>query len=113
MNAEMGCTSSMYDPTRMPIVVKRISAIPFRFGGVEHSGWLPSNAAKPPPTPVEDWLLDLEIIEEAGGFMLCWSSLDGTHCGDLWFEKVEDAERQAERDFGISKGAWQNNTATT
>lgn len=93
--------------------VKRISGLSCRFGGDEHSGWLPPNAAVPPPTPVEDVLLDLEIAEESGGYLLCWSSRDGRHVGDLWFERIEDAEQQAARDFGAEVGRWQNSTAAT
>ena len=40
-------------------VIKRLLAVPVRFGGEEHSGWLPANAATPQPTPVEDTLVDL------------------------------------------------------
>ena len=35
-------------------VIKRLSAVSRRFGGEEHTGWLPANAATPPPTPIED-----------------------------------------------------------
>ena len=34
--------------------IKRLLAVPVRFGGEEHSGWLPANAVTPQPTPVED-----------------------------------------------------------
>ena len=44
-------------------VIKRLIGVPIRFGGEEHSGWLPANAAMPPPTPVEDVLVDFEIDE--------------------------------------------------
>jgi hypothetical protein len=43
------------------VVIKRLSAVPIRFGGVENSGWLPANAALPPPTPVEEVVVDFEI----------------------------------------------------
>ncbi len=88
-------------------VVKRISALPVRFGGVEHSGWLPPNAAKPLPTPVEDVLLDLEIVQDAGGYLLCWSSRDGRYVGDLWFARIEDAVGEATKDFGAEEEQWQ------
>jgi hypothetical protein len=42
-------------------VIKRLMGVPVRFGGEVHSGWLPANAATPPPTPVEDALVDFEI----------------------------------------------------
>ena len=44
--------------------------VPVRFGGEEHSGWLPANAATPPPTPVEDALVDFEIYELEDGYTL-------------------------------------------
>ena len=92
----------------MANVVKRLSGLPCRFGGEEHSGWLPPHAAKPLPTPVEDVVLDLEIMEEAGGFLLAWSSRDGRHHGDLWFETAEAAQQEAERGFGARRGQWQH-----
>jgi hypothetical protein len=42
-------------------IVKRVLAIPFTFGGEEHSGWLPPGAATPLPTPVQYVVLDVEI----------------------------------------------------
>ena len=92
----------------MPKVLKTISGFPYRFGGKEHQGWLPPNAAKPLPTPVEDVLLDLQIMEEAGGHLLCWASRDGRHHGDLWFQRIEDALTQAAEDFGIEERLWQD-----
>src|SRR5262245_46896508 len=87
--------------------VRRVSSFPIRFGGVEHSGWLPPGAAKPLPMPIEDAILDLEIMFDGTGYLLCWSSGDGKHVGDLWFETVKDAEAQACRDFGVSPSQWQ------
>jgi hypothetical protein len=89
-------------------IIERISALPVRFGGVEHSGWLPPGAAKPLPTPIEDVLLDLDIVEEDDGFLLCWSSGDGRHKGDRWFERIEDARREAAEAFGAEQSLWQN-----
>ena len=51
-------------------VIKRLSAVPVRFGGEEHSGWLPTNAATPPPSPIEEALVDFEINEVEGGYLL-------------------------------------------
>jgi len=47
-------------------VIKRLLAVPVRFGGEVHSGWLPANAAT--PTPVEDALVDFEVDEVDGGY---------------------------------------------
>ena len=89
-------------------IIKRASDIPVRIGGIEHSGWLPPNAAMPLTTRVEQVAYDLTIVDDGYGFLLCWSSRDGKHHGDLWFERIEDAKRQAEPDFGVEVGFWQN-----
>ena len=83
------------------VVIKRLLAVPVRFGGEEHSGWLPENAAVPPPTPVEDALVDFEIEEVEGGYILQWFSRNTGHHGDSWHETLEDALQQASTEFGI------------
>lgn len=88
-------------------MVRRITGHPFRFGGVEHTGWLPAGAARPLPTPVRNVLLDLEIVPEADGYLLCWASHDGSIRGDHWFDRLEGALRQAEEDFGVGESLWQ------
>jgi hypothetical protein len=90
-------------------VIKRLSAVPIRFGGEEHSGWLPANAATPPPTPVEEALMDFEIseYEGGGGYILEWDSRNTSHWGDLWYETLEDALEQAFLYFGIQPDQWQ------
>ena len=87
----------------------RISGLDVRFGGEEHSGWLPPGASRPPPTPVEHLVLDLEILEEegSGGYLLCWSSRDGTRQGDLWFEAPADARKAAASYFGAPEDRWE------
>jgi hypothetical protein len=45
------------------VVIKRLMGVAIRFGGEEHAGWLPANAATPPPTPVEGAIVDVEIGE--------------------------------------------------
>jgi hypothetical protein len=87
-------------------VVKRITALPFRFGGEEHSGWLPPGAATPLPTPIEEVLLDVEIDSDASGFFLIWHSQDGTKCGDSWHETMAEAEAYAMKYFGIDRNRW-------
>jgi hypothetical protein len=51
-------------------LIKRLRGVPTRYGGEEHSGWVPANAATPLPTPLEEALLDLEISEVQGGYIL-------------------------------------------
>ena len=87
-------------------VIKRLLAVPVRFGGQEHSGWLPANTAKPPPTPLEDALVDLEIDELEGGYILEWFSRDTSHHGDSWHESLEDALEQASTEFGVRPEEW-------
>lgn len=89
------------------ILIKRLWAVPIRFGGEEHSGWLPANAAEPLPTPVEEALVDFEISEVEGGYLLQWYSQNTSHRGDLWYETLEGALEQASIDWGIHPEEWQ------
>jgi hypothetical protein len=77
-----------------------------RFGGEEHSGWLPNNAVWPEPIPVRFELLDVRILGTSGGYILEWASREGDVYGDLWYETVEDAEAEAWSLFGIGKSEW-------
>lgn len=88
------------------VVIKRLSSVPIRFGGEEHSGWLPANAVTPLPTPVEKALVDFEISEVEGGYILQWYSRNTSHRGDLWFETLEDALEQASIHWGIQSQEW-------
>jgi hypothetical protein len=82
-------------------VIKRLLGVPVRFGGEEHFGWLPANAATPRPTPVEVALVDFEVSEVKGGYILEWSSRNTSHHGDSWHETLEDALEQASAEFGV------------
>jgi hypothetical protein len=87
-------------------VLRRIDAVPIRFGGQAHSGWLPEGAATPAPTPIEEQLLDLTIASDRNGYMLEWRGADTRHSGDTWHESLEDALHQAQMQFGIEPGDW-------
>lgn len=96
-------------------VVKRMTGLAFRFGGVEHSGWLPPGAAKPLPTPIVDVVIDVEIvpldidadpIPPDSSYLLCWQSRDGRYGGDTWYQTLADAEEAAAETFGIQAGDW-------
>lgn len=89
-------------------VIKRLMGVPIRFGGEEHSGWLPANAAMPLPTPVEDVLVDFEIDELEVGYILAWFSRNTSHHGDSWHETLEDALEQASTEFGVMPEEWQS-----
>jgi hypothetical protein len=88
-------------------LIKRLRGVPTRFGGEEHSGWLPANAATPPPAPLEEALLDLEISEVQGGYILQWHSRNTRHHGDLWYETLEDVLERARIAFDIHPDEWQ------
>jgi hypothetical protein len=87
-------------------VIKRLLAVPVRFGGEEHSGWLPANAVTPQPTPVEDALVDFEVNELEGAYILEWFSRNTSHHGDSWHETLEDALEQASTEFGVRPEEW-------
>ena len=87
-------------------VIKRLLGVPVRFGGVEHCGWLPANASTPPPTPVKDALVDFEVNELEGGYILAWFSRNTSHHGDSWHETLDDALAQASIEFGVRPEEW-------
>jgi hypothetical protein len=87
-------------------VIKRLLAVPVRFGGEEHSGWLPANASTPQPTPVDDALVDFEVNELEGGYILEWFSRNTNHHGDSWHETLDDALEQASAEFGVRPEEW-------
>ena len=89
-------------------VSKRLLAVPVRFGGVEHSGWLPANASTPPPMPVEDALVDFEVDEVEGGYILEWFSRNTGHRGDSWHETLEEALEQVSTEFGVRPEEWRS-----
>lgn len=90
-------------------VLKQVKGVRVQFGGVEHSGWLPSGAATPLPTPVENVILDVEIVANGEtDCLLCWQSQVGYHSGDTWHRSLAEAERAAEEWFGIKSQDWQS-----
>lgn len=88
-------------------IVKRVTGLPVQFGGEQHTGWLPAGAAVPLSTPVIDVLLDLEIQSDGDGYLLCFSSQDGTVHGDTWHQSVIEAENAAANDFGVQPSQWE------
>jgi len=90
-------------------IVKQLLGRTCRFGGEEHSGWLPANAATPNPTTAEDVLLDLVVVDTGeGGFLLKWSSQDNKHFGDTWHDTIDDARQYAKTNFGIEPSEWRS-----
>jgi hypothetical protein len=88
-------------------IVQRVVAYPVKIGGVSHSGWLPPGASIPLPTPVHEVALDLEIQFDGSGYLLCYSTADGSVRGDTWHQLLEDAVTEAEKAFGIPACVWQ------
>jgi hypothetical protein len=89
-------------------VVRRVQNRTVRFGGEEHSGWLPPGAAQPLPTPTIDVLLNLEIaIGDGSGYFLQCSSTNTSYIGDTWHEDLEGAIEQATVQFGIEPAEWE------
>ena len=89
-------------------VLKYISELPIRFGGEVHAGWLPPKAASPPPTPLDDVLLSLQICDADSGFILEWWDEGKRYVGDTWHESINDALAQAEQWFGITADQWKD-----
>ncbi len=97
------------------MLIKEVYGLHIKFGGDQHSGWLPKNAALPLPTVVEEEIVDVRIMEQDEGYTLEWSARSSAanpkpmppKSGDLWFESIEDAEISAFKMFGIRQDDWQ------
>ena len=89
-------------------VLKQILGRAIQFGGQEHSGWLPANAASPRPTAIENDFLDIRILQTEGGFFLEWQSRNPNRTSDTWHETIKDAEAQAAYQFGIEAWEWKD-----
>lgn len=85
-------------------VVRQVSGHQVTFGGTHHTGWLPPTAAEPLSATA---VLDLQILEEDGAFVLVCTS-DHPHFagGDTWHATFEEAVEQAHTQFGVPPGAW-------
>lgn len=89
-------------------VLKQLRARRLAFGGEEHSGWLPEEAAVPRPTEIEEVFLDFRIVEASqGGYFLQWEGPEPRYTGDTWHRSLEDALEQARVSFGIEPEEWQ------
>jgi hypothetical protein len=88
-------------------VIKQVLGHHVTFGGELHSGWLPESAAVPKPTPTNEVALNITIESDGGGYLLCWVSSDRAIAGDLWYQTLDDAERAASEDFGVTVNQWQ------
>lgn len=91
------------------MIIKQILGWKVSFGGEEHSGWLPPEAATPKPTPVEMVELNLRIekMSDGEGYYLIWEDHSGSYCGDTWHQTVDDAVEAAKLYFEIDAGKWE------
>lgn len=88
-------------------ILKQVLGKAIQFGGHEHSGWLPANALAPQSTPIVNAVLDIQILETEGGYILEWKSRNTNHSNDSWHKTVEDAERQAKIQFDVKPSEWE------
>lgn len=103
------------------MILKKVENWPFTFGGVQHSGWLPPNAATPKPTPVEHVFLNVSIERVDGGYLLVWSDAraddagdpESQQNGDTWHQTIADAESAAADAFGITSEEWRDCSTST
>jgi hypothetical protein len=94
--------------------LRQILGLPLQYGGVEHSGWLPNVAVKPPLTPQKNFTFDFTISAYGHGYLFEWSSREKDEefeewhalSGDTWHETLEEALRQAEYSFGLRITDW-------
>jgi hypothetical protein len=89
-------------------IVKQVVGLPVRISGEQHTGWLPSCAAMPLPTPVRDVLMDIEVHFDGHGYLLCYQSRDGGVYGDTWHESLAKAEQVASEYFGVQPSQWRD-----
>jgi hypothetical protein len=88
--------------------IKQIRGWRLTLGGEEHDGWLPASAAQPRAQPVREVTVNLEIRFDGHGWFLVFDSDDPEFHGDTWHQSLEEAQRQAEADFGIQPSQWEN-----
>ena len=92
----------------MSHIIKRIEHVAYQEGGEEHTGWLPAGAARPLPTPVRHFVLNLAIENVDGGYLLVYESQDGSLSGDWWYDSLERAMNGAAEMFGVQPTQWQD-----
>src|SRR5687767_2864454 len=99
---------------RISTVLKRLQASAVTLGGEEHTGWLPSDAVRPRPTPAEREVVDVQIESTDGGYLLAWAARPSPTCresrppkvGDTWHQTIEEAEAAAREAFGNQHEHW-------
>lgn len=89
-------------------VVARVPSKIVVVGGDQHKGWLPAGAAIPPTTPLREITFTFELQSDGSGFVLCYSSIDGSLYGDTWHESQAEARQAALEDFGVQLDEWES-----
>lgn len=87
-------------------VVKQVIGKVVQFTGGPPSGWLPSKAATPLPTPPSQMVFDVRILEGDAEFILEWQSADAGYSNDSWHATIEEAKTEAREKFGIAASEW-------
>jgi hypothetical protein len=88
-------------------LIKRRRGWTVKIGGDQHRGWLPENAATPPPEPICDVILDLQIESDPGGYLLVYAARDHSVYGDTWHASLAAAEAAAFEWFGVGGSDWE------
>jgi hypothetical protein len=60
------------------------------------------------PTPLRHLILNLEIQDADGGYLLIGESRDGGMFFDNWFNTLEAAQTAAEEWFGVQASQWRD-----
>jgi hypothetical protein len=94
--------------SHMHEIVKWVDRFTVQIGGEPHTGWLPQGSAIPLPTPVRRLSMNIAIEFDGIGYLLCFSSADGTYSGDTWHETLASAELAAKEDFGVEQSDWRS-----
>lgn len=83
-------------------VVARLPAVRVLISGDQRTGWRFSTPGASEPTRA---VLMTAEVQFDGGYVLCYSSEGGVYA-DTWYETLEEAQRIAEEDLGVSREAW-------
>ena len=88
-------------------VVATVPSKVVHIGGEQHSGWLPAHASTPNDMPLQEVQLSFELQFDGSGYLLCYSTKDGSVYGDTWHMSQAEAEQVAKEEFGVNPWEWQ------
>jgi hypothetical protein len=75
--------------------------------GTQQTGWLPAQAGQPADTPLREMRFSFELQFDGYGYLLCYSSSDGSLYADTWHASQSEAEQVALEAFGVESHEWQ------